>query len=101
VVGAFYDYDGNFLTCEVVELKANDKQEVIVSWLRDVKTDHGVFKAISFRGGRDQYQPVAGMVGFQRHCHLDHGCSESNLAAVPMEVAKPELNKIVGECPKL
>jgi hypothetical protein len=101
VVGAFYDFNGNFLTCEVVELKPNDKQEVVVWWLPKVTAEHGVFKAISFRGGKDAYVPVAGMVGFERHCNLKLGCSESNLAAVPMEVAKDELNKIVGECSKL
>jgi hypothetical protein len=99
LVGAFYDYDGRFLYCNTAELGANDKQEIPIWWLSEaIPSEHGVFKAISFKREGGGFVPVVGIVGFERHCHRTVGCTESNLAGVPLGIAAQELEMIARDC---
>ena len=108
VIVAFFDDDENFETCKKFhgndQLTPNEMKEIIVplqvQGLKP-KNGFGVVKIISHRGGKEA---IPGIVGFQRQVLPNPDwkglqCfSETNLAAIPIEIAHEELEKIIRKC---
>ena len=104
VVIAFYDDKEEYQTCLKVELTPNDLHEVIVtSATPGITSPFGVVKIISYRTNptTGMKEPYQGIVGYQRHCLVNLGFSESVLASVPTEYAAAELSIIASRCTPL
>lgn len=102
VVIAFYDDKEEFQKCLKVELTPNDLHEVNVALTpAGLTSSFGVVKIISYRFNptTGNNEPFQGIVGFQRHCLVNLGFSESVLASVPTEYAAAELLRIASHCP--
>ncbi len=98
VVVAFLDDNENFVHCIRSEkaLSPNDMWEIIVP---DLKPLFGVVKIVSHKNG--EVHP--GIVGFQRHIlaiprPTEVAFSEAPLAAIPMQYAQPEFDRIQKHC---
>lgn len=104
VVVAFLDDNENFVHCIRSEeaLSPNDMWEIIVP---DLNPLFGVVKIISYKkeGEEDKEEAQPGIVGFQRHIlavprPAEIAFSEAPLAAIPMQYAQPELERILDHC---
>jgi len=110
VLLGYFDFAGNPLGCDRVELSANGmlQRPVSAEGRPDAKppvAKANVVKIVSLdkAGGR----PAKGIVGFQRHYDASRfwgsqRVSESNLAAIPEEILqendRAEYKKIMGVC---